>query len=75
MVTLRVQTQYFLYEWLFTFYCWLVWVNSTLRDDCISPKRLVFSSKKTYPYGLFGTNGVGEITTNCTAGAIAIAQC
>jgi CO/xanthine dehydrogenase Mo-binding subunit len=31
----------------------------------------VFLVEKTDPYGPFGAKGVGEITTNCTAPAIA----
>ncbi|PMB44897.1 carbon monoxide dehydrogenase [Fischerella thermalis CCMEE 5201] len=51
-------------------------VNPTLRDYRIPtaadvPPMEIFLIEKADPYGPFGAKGVGEITTNCTAAAIA----
>ncbi|MCP6763218.1 MAG: molybdopterin-dependent oxidoreductase [Fischerella sp. CENA71] len=51
-------------------------VNPTLRDYRIPtaadvPVMEIFLIEKADPYGPFGAKGVGEITTNCTAAAIA----
>lgn len=51
-------------------------INPTLRDYRIPtaadmPPIEVFLIEKTDPFGPFGAKGVGEITTNCTAPAIA----
>lgn len=50
--------------------------NSKLREYRIPtaadmPPMEIFLIEKTDPYGPFGAKGVGEITTNCTAPAIA----
>ncbi|MFH7026003.1 MAG: molybdopterin-dependent oxidoreductase [Heteroscytonema crispum UTEX LB 1556] len=51
-------------------------INSTLREYRIPtaadmPPMEIILIEKTDPYGPFGAKGVGEITTNCTAPAIA----
>jgi CO/xanthine dehydrogenase Mo-binding subunit len=51
-------------------------MNPTLRDYRIPtaadvPPMEIFLIEKADPYGPFGAKGVGEITTNCTAAAIA----